>query len=139
MKGQYLTVEYVIFFAIGISLVIGIYFTFNDINSKLKDTALQGQIDRVSEMIRSNIIRIYYGAKNTNSNIKYEINIPPKLSGSIYTIRILENGLNINSTDNYNIGKILNLYNINIESDGIIYSTRGKINIIANKDGVVLS
>jgi len=139
MKGQYLTIEYVIFFAIGISLVIGIYFIFNDINSKLKDTALQGQIDRVSEMIRSNIIRVYYGAKNTNSDIKYKIDIPPKLSGNIYTIRILENGLNINSTDNYNIGKILNLYGINIELDGIIYSTKGKINIIANKDGVVLN
>lgn len=145
MKGQYLTVEYVIFFAIGLALIIGVFFSFGNVNSRLKEVAVQGQVDRTAEMIRSSIVNVYLASKNTESTISYDLAIPTKLSGSIYNIRELDNKLNVNSTDNYNIGKVLTLYGIPFSQQDIIYSTNGKITIRAFKDvstgeyGVVLS
>lgn len=139
MKGQYLTVEYVMFFAIGIAMIVGVYFAFSNIDMILKDVAVRGQLDRISENLRSSVVEIYLSANNTDSDIIYNMSIPTKVSGSIYSIRNLDNGININSTDNYNIGKVLDLYGIDISMSDIIYSTKGKITISANAAGVVLS
>ena len=137
MKGQYLTVEYVIFFAIGIAMVVGIYITFTGINADLRHDAAMIQLEKVNELIRDSIVNIYEAGNRTDSNIiEYELTIPPRLSGHSYAIKYNSGNLNVNSTENFKIGSILNVYNININAPNIIYSTKGEI-IITYQDGQV--
>jgi len=138
MKGQYLTIEYVLFFAIGIALVVGIYFTFNNINTGIKEQSGIVQFEKMGESIRSSIVKIYEYGKNTNSTIQYRLQIPTKLSGNMYLIKY-DNLLSVNSTENYKIGTSLDVYNINIKPSNIIYSTKGEINIKYNDNWVELS
>ena len=133
MKGQYLTIEYVFYFGIGIAMIIIVYFSFFGINATLRDVAIQSQIDRTGELMRTSIVEIFEASSNTDSVIYYNLSIPTKLSGCIYTIRMLD-GLNINCTDNYKIGTVLNLYGIDTKCDNIIYSTKGMIKIRAFKN-----
>jgi hypothetical protein len=128
MKGQYLAVEYVLFFAIGIAMVIGVYMTFTGIDTSVREDAVTMQLEKTGELIRDTTVNIYETGKRTNSTIMYDLKIPPKLSGHTYMITY-KNGLNINSTQNSIIGAVLGLYNINIKAQNIIYSTKGTIRI----------
>ena len=138
MKGQYLTVEYVLFFAIGIAMVIGIYMTFININEEIRTGAVTMQLGKTGEYIRDHIVIIYEAGRRTDSKITYHLKVPSQLSGHIYVLKY-SNGLNINSTQNYKIGDVLSLYNININSPNIIYSTNGVINIQYENNQVWLS
>lgn len=128
MKGQYLAVEYVLFFAIGIVMVLGVYVTFSGINDNVREDSATIQLQKTGELIRGAIVNVYQTGKETDSTITYKLKIPARLSGHSYAIRYTDN-LNINSTQNYKIGDTLSLYNININSPNIIYSTNGIINI----------
>lgn len=136
MKGQYLIIKYVIFFAIGIILVVAVYFAFLDINSRLGESLVKGQLRKTGEIIRGTIVNVFERAETTNSTILYYLAIPPKLSGNTYTITA-ENGLgppyssilSLNTTQDPRLGVVLTLYNFNISRKNIIYSTDGLIKI----------
>ena len=138
MKGQYLTVEYVLFFAVGIAMVVGIYLTFVNINEEIRTDAVTMQLGKTGEYVRDHIVNIYEAGKRTDSKINYNLRIPSRLSGHTYLIKYTDK-LNINSTQNYKIGDVLSLYNININSSNIIYSTNGVINIRYEDNQVWLS
>jgi len=137
MKGQYSTVEYIIFFIIGIILIISIYFIFSNINDVTEMNTLKSQLKAVGEMIRGSIINIVETSSSTNSNIDYNLSIPSKLSNCIYTIKGY-NTLDLNCTYDTRIGVILSLYNLNITTENIIYSTKGYVEIIASNATVEL-
>lgn len=136
MKGQYLIVKYIIFFAIGIILVIVVYSAFLDINSRLEENLVKSQLKKTGEVIRGTIVNIFEKGETTDSTILYYLAIPPKLSGKMYTI-IAEDGLDppyssilsLNSTQDPRLGVVLTLYNFNISKKNIIYSTNGLIKI----------
>ena len=138
MKGQYLTVEYVLFFAIGTALVTGMYMTFSGINDSLAKDAATMQLEQTGEMIRDATVNVYQFGKRTNSKIAYDLEIPTKLSGHTYMI-LYRDGLNVNSTKNTRIGTTLSLYNINIKAPNIIYSTKGNIRITYSDNQVEFS
>jgi len=136
MKGQYLIIKYIIFFAVGIILVMVVYFAFLDINSRLEENIVKSQLRKAGENIRGVIVNVFEKGGTTNSTILYYLTISPKLSGNIYTITA-EDGLglpyssilSLNSTRNPRLGVILTLYNFNIGGKNIIYSTDGLIKI----------
>ncbi len=128
MKGQYLTIEYVLFFAIGIGMVVVIYFTFVGINDTLREESVTMQLAKTGELIRDSIVTVYEAGNNTDASIEYTLDIPTTLSGHNYFIKYTD-ALNINSTENYKIGAVLNVYNININASNNIYSTKGEIRI----------
>lgn len=129
MKGQYLTIEYVIFFAIGIAMVVGVYITFNGINEDLRQDALIMQLEKTNEIVRDSIVSVYEAGTRTDSIIEYTVSIPTTLSGQTYSLRYTNGNINTNSTQNFKIGSVLNLYNININAPNILYSTSGKVKI----------
>lgn len=135
MKGQYLTVEYVFFFAIGVLMIIIVYFTFSGITENIRQNTAETQLYRIGENVRGFIINTFEVANSTNSTIYYNVSIPAKVSLCTYAIEFKEN-LNLNCTDNYKIGAVLNLYGINIVGRNIKYSTEGNIQII-NRNGAV--
>ena len=137
MKGQYLTVEYVIFFIIGLSMIVAVYFIFSNINAITERNMIKPQLKAVGETIRGTIINILEASKGTNSEIDYNLSIPFKLSKCIYKIEV-DNGLNLNCTHDISIGAVLNLYNLNITTKNIIYSTKGYVEISAYSETVEL-
>jgi hypothetical protein len=139
MKGQYLIVKYIIFFAIGIILVILVYFAFLDISSRLGESLVKSQLRKTGEIIRGSIVNVFEKGETTNSTILYYLSIPTKLSGNMYTITAEDelglpysSILSLNSTQDPGLGVILTLYNFNISRKNIIYSTDGLIKIKYN-------
>jgi len=137
MKGQYLTVEYIIFFIIGIGMIISVYFIFTNLNEISEKNTIKSQLKSVGETIRGTIINILGVSSSTNSEINYNLSIPPKLSRCIYAIEV-DNGLKLNCTHDVSIGVVLSLYNLNITTKNIIYSTKGYVEIKAYNDTVEL-
>lgn len=137
MKGQYLTIEYVLFFAIGIAMVVAVYFAFSGINSTVRTSTMQAQLDRTGEMIRGNIVSSFEVSRTTGSMIVNEVRIPTSLSGCVYQINVIGNNLDLNCTQDMRIGSVISLYNINTTAENIIYSTEGKI-VITNSLGKVV-
>ena len=130
MKGQYLTVEYLIFFIIGLVMIVSVYFIFSNINAIAEKNTIKSQLKSVGETIKETAINLLETSSSTESEINYNLTIPPKLSRCIYTIEV-DNKLNLNCTHDYSIGAILSLYNLNIKTENIIYSTKGYVEISA--------
>ncbi|NIO44308.1 MAG: hypothetical protein GTN36_02030 [Candidatus Aenigmarchaeota archaeon] len=137
MKGQYLTVEYMVFFIIGIGMIISIYFIFSNVNEISERNTLKSQLKAVGGIVKGTIINVLEISSSTNSKIDYNLSIPPKLSRCIYMIEIDEN-LNLNCTHDVSIGAVLSLYNLNITMKNIIYSTKGYLEINAHNETVEL-
>lgn len=136
MKGQYLTIEYTLFFAIGVAMVVIVYFIFSGLATTIKDQSSIYEMQRVGESIRGSIVDVFVAANRTNSSINYKLNIPTTISGCAYTIDVKQY-LFLNCTQNTSIGASLSLYGINTTAQNILYSTRGFINILFDKTGVV--
>ena len=138
MKGQYLTIEYLIFFIIGISLVIIIYYTFSDMNSIAERNTVKSQLSAVGEMVMGAAIDVSDASSTTKSSVNYSLQIPTKLADCIYEIRYNANGLNLNCTQDRRLGAVMGLYNLNITTKNTIYSTKGYVEIIAYNQTVEL-
>jgi hypothetical protein len=134
MKAQYLPVQYLIFFTIGLVLIISVYVTFSNLNQQYEKTTTEYQLQMTGEMIMGSIIRVYETSNSTNTKVEYNLSIPTKLSNCIYSIKI-ENGFLKLDCIETSIGVNLTSYNFNIEiENNIIYSTNGLLQITA-KDG----
>jgi hypothetical protein len=138
MRGQYLTIEYVLFFAFGVVMTISIYLAFSGIAGNIRDASMVAQFQRTGEAIRGTTIDIFETARSTNSNISYNISIPLRLSACTYAISVSGQNMNINCTDNYKLGTILDLYGLPVQSLGTIYSSRGYIEVDANRTHAIL-
>ena len=75
MKGQYLAIEYVLFIAIGVAMVIVVYSIFTNISNTIEGGTTQAQIERTAELIRSMIVNTYEVAHRTNSQIIYNLGL----------------------------------------------------------------
>ena len=135
MKGQYLTVEYIVFFIIGIGMIISVYFIFSNVNQISERNTLKSQLKSVGELIKGTAVNVLEISSSTNSEINYNLSIPPKLSTCIYMIEVDDN-LNLNCTHDISIGTVLSLYNLNITTENIIYSTKGYLEINARNETV---
>jgi hypothetical protein len=138
MRGQYLAVEYVLFFAFGIAMAVVVFMSFSGIADRVRETGLSTQLETAGEWTRGAIINAFVTASTTNSSIRYNLSIPVKLSACTYAIFVADGWLNLNCTDNYKIGAVLSLYGINVTTVGLIYSSKGFIQISAEPDYVRL-
>ncbi len=138
MRGQYMTMEYVLFFAFGVAITVSVYFAFSGIASNIRDASLTSQLDRTGEVIRGAAIDIFEAANSTNSNITYNVSIPERLSACTYAIIVSGRSMSLNCTDNYKLGTVLDLYGLPVQSRGVIYSSRGYIEVSANRTNVML-
>ena len=139
MKGQYLTLEYIIFFGIGLILIISVYYAFSDINTKYEKATTEYQLRMTGEMIIGNIIRLHEASNYTGTRIEYSLQIPERLSNCIYSVRITGNYLMLECLEGLPLGVDLTLYNFNIKiKNNILYSTEGNIHIAAYNGRVEL-
>lgn len=138
MRGQYLSIEYVLFFAFGVAMAVMVFMAFWGIGNTVRDTAAAGQLGRTAEVIRTTMVDVFGAANATGSTIYYNLTIPPKLSGCTYAIIADSGRLSLNCTDNYKIGVVLSLYGIPASSGGVLYSGKGMLEIDATPASVTL-
>ncbi len=139
MKGQYLAVEWVFFFAIGIILVIMVFSIFSTVGLTYRNTVVELQLMRSGELLRNGIVNVFEASKFGGENIYMNVSIPPQLSRCIYTIEIGGGELSLRCVDNPGLKAVLNLYDINTNSENIIYSTNGLVKLWGNNGLVKLS
>ena len=118
-------------------MIISVYFIFTNVNQIAERNTVKSQLKAVGETIRGTIINVLEASSSTESEINYNLSIPLKLSTCTYAIEV-DNGLNLNCSHDISIGTVLSLYNLNIATENIIYSTKGYVEINADYDEVWL-
>ena len=137
MKGQYITIESVFFFAIGVTMCIFVFFIFLNMSEILRKDNMKNQLEKTGDFLRSSIVNVFTVSNSTNSTIAVNVEIPQQISGCIYQITI-DKDMIINCTEN-GIGKVLNLYGIETTiRNRILYSSDGKVKIICDSKKVEL-
>jgi hypothetical protein len=132
MKGQYLTIEYLMFFTIGVIMIISVYYIFSGLNQEYEKATTEYQLQMTGQMIMGSIIRVFETSNSTGSQVSYNLTIPTKLSNCIYSIRELNDFLLLECTEIRGIKANLTSYNFNIKiKNNIIYSTEGLLQITA--------
>jgi len=140
MKGQYITIEYVIFFAIGVMIVILVYGMFSDTNKVVEEAVTKTQLESIGSMITGAIVNVFETSNNTNSIVFYNLTIPKRVSNCIYSILITPTKkLRLECLENRKINAELDLYNFNIMVKNILYSTKGFLTISVNGGKVELT
>lgn len=140
MKGQYITLENMFFFAVGIAMVIAIYATFSSISDSVRSAALQEQLTKEGESVRAGIIKVFIAGNSTNSSISLFLEIPKELSGCGYKIASGGGNLLASCTDGQSESESLNLYGIDTTvKNGAAHSSSGKIGIFYSGGKILLS
>lgn len=133
MKGQYITVENVFFFGMGVAMCILVFIAYTSISDSVRAEIMKDQIERVGRIIQANIVSVYLAGNQTNSSVTMKLEIPAEISGCIYQITLATANpdmLKLNCTDN-NIGTALNLYGIDTTiKNKVLFSSKGEVEII---------
>ncbi|MFH1473303.1 MAG: hypothetical protein ABIE55_00250 [Candidatus Aenigmatarchaeota archaeon] len=133
MKGQYLTIEYLLFFTIGVIMIVSVYYIFSGLNQQYEKATTEYQLQMTGQMIMGSVINVFEASNSTNSQVIYNLTIPTKLSNCIYSIRELNGFLLLECVEIRGMNANLTLYNFNIKiKNNIIYSTNGLLEIYAN-------
>jgi predicted molibdopterin-dependent oxidoreductase YjgC len=138
MKGQYLTVEYIAFFAIGIGMIVAVYYMFSDFNARYEKSTTEYQLKMLGEMVSGMAMNVLEVSNSTNSTIYYNLSIPTKLSRCVYSMAIANDFLMISCIERPGSNVNLTLYNFNITTKNNIYSTSGLVSMIAKNGWVEL-
>lgn len=140
MKGQYITLENMFFFAVGIAMVIAVYAAFSGISDSMRSAVLQDQLAKEGESIRAGIIKVFVAGNSTNSAIVFSMEIPKELSGCSYKIEAGGGNLRISCAGGREDSESLNLYGIETRiSNNALYSSSGKISISYSGGKILLS
>lgn len=140
MKGQYITLEYIIFFAIGVMIVIMVYGLFFDINKLIEEDITKSQLKSVTSLITGAIVNTFEVSNNTDSNIYYNLSIPTRVSNCLYSIIITPaKKIRLECSHDRGLYSEAPLYNFNIVAKNILYSTRGMLTISSKKGTIELS
>jgi hypothetical protein len=140
MKGQYLTLENVFFFAVGVALVIAVYAVFSAMSENMRSAVLQDQLAKEGEGIRASVAKVFAAGNSTNSTIRLSLSIPRQLSGCDYKITVGGGGIRLNCLNGQGSSGSLNLYGIDTTINiGAVYSNAEKINILYSNGKILLS
>lgn len=128
-KGQYITLENMLFFAVGIFMIITVYTIFSGVSDSIRSAVVENQLAKEGESIRAGIVKVFVAGNSTNSTIRFSLDIPRRLSDCYYKITATENSLRIICADNTH-PQTLNLYGIEtrIKYDAV-YSSSARVNI----------
>lgn len=92
-KGQYMAVEYVMIFALGISVAIGTVTAFTALQDEVSDTSREAEIEVIQSELKTNIEHLKtYGEDSTVSK---NIQLPETIAGSSYDLQLEARQINI--------------------------------------------
>jgi hypothetical protein len=130
MKGQFLTIEQMVLFTIGVAITITIFYTFSSIQTKIEKETVQDQLYSIGSFILSTMSKT-----TTNSSfVSIILDIPADVSGEEYKIIASNPTLFVGLVDKEGSAE-LSLAGINESFNirGYVGSSAGKI--IVERDG----
>lgn len=83
MKGQYLAIETMVTFGMGIAIAIGTITAFNS----YKEDIMSSTDDKQAQIIRSQVSEALFQLRNANRGEK-EVDLPERLAGEQYTLTV---------------------------------------------------
>ncbi len=125
MKGQFVTLEHVFFFVIGVVMTIVIYYAFSGIADSIEKIGVHYQLLRVAEALRWQLTSIYLAGNETGARIEVTAEIPVQVSGCVYGIK---KGLVVFCEETGESVEAFVPFPLEIKNE-IIYSSSGRINI----------
>ncbi len=114
MKAQVLTLENVLFFSLGIILVLMVYFTFTSVSEEIRKKSVEEGVIKTATYLSYVINKVYRIGNITNSSITLYVSIPEKIGGEIYRISSSGKNLFVILPD-YNFRYNLTLYGIEVK------------------------
>ncbi len=112
MKSQVLTVENVLFFSLGIMMVLIVYNMFVSISNEIEKETVEKGMEKLATYLSYEINRIYQIGNKTNSTISLTISLPIQISKKYYFLKEGDNCLYL-FVPEYGFRTNLTLYGIN--------------------------
>ncbi len=129
MKSQAFTVENVLFFSIGIFMVILLYTAFASLNDNIKESVYKISVEKTGEYISYVLTKVYQVGNSTSSNITVFLPLPYRIGDCILRIEEIDNEIMI-LCPSEGIKHSLNLYGIKPKiKSGYIYTSQMGIKI----------
>jgi len=128
LKGQYLAVETVLTFAMGISLALGTTTMFNDYSEDVASSSMEKE----SQVVRSEIQNSIFHLKSSDRG-SIEVNLPEEIGGRDYRLAIDREILVLTRSERFS-SKLdeLNKYNYSGTVNG------GSVNIYKTGNNIIL-
>ncbi len=140
MKGQYITLENVFFFAVGVALVIAVYTVFSTMSESMRSAVLQNQLVKEGESISASVAKVFAAGNSTNSTILFSLSIPRQLSGCDYKVTVSGGSIHLDCLDVQASSGSLNLYGIDATiKNGAVYSNAERISILYSNGKILIS
>lgn len=93
-KGQYLIVEEVLIFSIGLIIVLGFFSTFQYFSKETKSNAVREQLEVVGSYIKSKVVETV----QMDGTGKISVDLPHKLAGDSYAVYLNSKGIEMTSS-----------------------------------------
>ncbi len=140
-KGQIVAVEQLIYFGIGISILIATVGGFNFVEERMVQISKEDQFMEVGELVLTNIQNAYIQGSNLDADYEITLQIPKTLGDDLYHLEFVDNErLVIVPLRNPDNNQSLNLMGLN-ESittfSGKANSVRPSVKIKYNPSGII--
>ena len=90
MKGQYIAIEYMFLFMIGVILLVTVYISLTFIQNEVKSKAVEDQAEEICKLTYSEINKVHL---TPGVRIKRIFTIPKKIAGKSYRIYVVNKEL----------------------------------------------
>lgn len=90
-KGQYLSMEQMMLFSLGVILTVSVYISFSSITETITDTVREDQLTEVGNLVRSGIEKAHTTSETGVDYVNISVEIPGRIGGDPYKIKIIEN------------------------------------------------
>jgi hypothetical protein len=129
MKGQYLTIEQMVLFTIGVAITIVVFYSFSSIQDHVQTQTIKDQALEVGNLILTGLTE---AALSTNKN-SIKIIIPTEIAGGEYKIVIRDGNLLVGLMNGDRMELSLEGLNESFDMYGHVSSGKGKI--VIERDG----
>ncbi len=139
LKAQIIVIEQVLLFGMGVAIFLICIMAFNIHNSYFSTIAANDQLNELSAVISSNIVKLSQLEENTDSFITMDI--PEKIANREYTIKLDSSGLEITLHGLEELSKSCSIFSLEqsdlIFKSGEVYS-KSKMLMIYKKGNEII-
>lgn len=125
-KGQYILIEHMLYFALGVIIFSSSFYTFTKVRDRISIYSTREVFKNIANYVTNQIVRIYTIGKemNTSKPVEITLSLPQKVNGQYYRLIIQGNQTKIFSLRDPKISYTMSLYNLerSVEINGTIDS-----------------
>lgn len=136
MKGQYLTVEHLFYFAIGIAMVVLVYYTFSSMGETYNKSIIDIEAGKIGNLARNEIIGAFSATSMYGGTLEKDVAIPQKISGHSYRFYVSGNNLQLSIPE---IGKDFLFPLSNVTVSGVSSSESQSMHIYSSMNSVTIT